>query len=134
MSTSLKILISIVIVFVGIFSWYQYTTHQKNSTKLNNNINIEAPKLITLQGEYVCLPHKDTSGPQTLECAYGIKSKGLFYALDLNPLGSDAVFDFQTGKKVEVEGTFTPIEYLSTNHWQKYNVKGIITVESLKNI
>lgn len=42
---------------------------------------------ISIKGTTLCLPHKDTSGPQTLECAYGLKDeKGQYYAIrDLDP-------------------------------------------------
>ncbi len=37
---------------------------------------------ITAQGMITCLPHRDTSGPQTLECAYGLEDiEGRYYAL-----------------------------------------------------
>ena len=42
---------------------------------------------VSIKGTTLCLPHKDTSGPQTLECAYGLKDeKGQYYAIrDLDP-------------------------------------------------
>lgn len=42
---------------------------------------------ISIKGTTLCLPHKDTNGPQTLECAYGLKDeKGQYYAIrDLDP-------------------------------------------------
>jgi hypothetical protein len=45
---------------------------------------------LTLTGTYLCLPHRDTSGPQTLECALGLQTdNGDYYAIGLfspNPL------------------------------------------------
>lgn len=42
---------------------------------------------VSIKGTTLCLPHKDTNGPQTLECAYGLKDeKGQYYAIrDLDP-------------------------------------------------
>lgn len=42
---------------------------------------------ISVKGTTLCLPHTDTDGPQTLECAYGLKDeKGQYYAIrDLDP-------------------------------------------------
>lgn len=38
--------------------------------------------VVNLEGESVCLPKKDTTGPQTEECASGIKvGEGIYYAL-----------------------------------------------------
>lgn len=90
-----------------------------------------APQRITVEGQYVCLPHKDTTGPQTEECALGIRTtEGTYYALDTGVLQTGVLMDLATGTRIKVEGPMTPIEMLSSNHWQKYNVKGIITVTS----
>jgi hypothetical protein len=81
-----------------------------------------------LTGEYVCLPHRDTTGPTTLECAFGIKTEsGEHYAVDF---GADNTRsgEFIMGQTVTLEGTVTPIEMLSTDYWQKYDVEGIISI------
>lgn len=81
-----------------------------------------------LSGESVCLPHTDQSGPQTLECAFGLKTEnGEYYALDLSLLSQEQPM-FQTGKKFTAHGLITPVEMLSSNHWQKYSIKGIFSV------
>ena len=37
---------------------------------------------VSVRGEMTCLPHKDTSGPQTMECAFGLKvSEEEYYSL-----------------------------------------------------
>jgi hypothetical protein len=96
-------------------------------TSINNGI---------WQGEYLCIPHKDTSGPQTLECALGIKTApNTYFALDMGPLlGADFNPKINTGTMIEVIGNMTPLEMLSTDHWQKYNMKGIIQVKSIREI
>ena len=85
----------------------------------------------TLTGEYVCLPHKNSSGPQTLECALGIKAdSGLYYALDMQGrLGSGNYINDPVGSRIKVSGTLVPIEAISSDHWQIYNIKGIMQVE-----
>lgn len=81
----------------------------------------------TLTGEYVCLPHTDT-GPQTDECAFGIKTDaGDYYALDFN-LSSQAQQELTTGDRFSASGVITPIELLSTDHWRQYPVIGIFSV------
>lgn len=81
-----------------------------------------------LAGEYVCLPHKDVSGVQTDECAFGMKTEaGEFYAVDMNLL-SQNVPQMTIGDKFQATGVITPIEMLSSDHWQKYNVKGIFSI------
>lgn len=81
----------------------------------------------TLSGEKVCLPHKDTTGPQTLECAIGMKTdSGEYYALDTE--AAVGVQNVQDGKRFIASGTITPIELLSSDYWQKYQVSGIFSI------
>ncbi len=95
----------------------------------------EVPQKIVVEGVWECLPHKDTSGPQTLECGFGIKAdqNGAHYALDLQSLKEYPV-NFPTGSRIRVEGTFVPVEQLSSNAWQKYPIKGIISVTKIDTI
>ncbi len=87
----------------------------------------------TFAGETTCLPHKDTTGPQTMECAFGMKTDdGFFIALDMNVLQTQTVPSLETGKHVTVHGLFTPIEMLSSDHWQIYDVRGILSVTSVQ--
>jgi uncharacterized protein len=94
------------------------------------------PYQATLTGEYICLPHRTTSGPQTLECALGIKvDTSSYYALDLGQLlNSDQVTKLPTGTPMTVEGLLVPIDQISSDQWQKYNVKGIMRVEKVTKI
>jgi hypothetical protein len=90
----------------------------------------------TLQGKTVCLPHKDTSGPVTLECAIGLQAvSGDYYVLDLanrNPEGPEDLFSVEG--EVQVTGTFTPIELLSTDMWRKYDVVGVLSVTDVEEV
>jgi len=82
----------------------------------------------TLSGEYLCLPHTVTSGPQTLECALGLKTDdGKYYALDFN-LSSQMPPPFATGDRLEASGVVTPVAMLNTDNWQKYPIVGIFSV------
>lgn len=90
-----------------------------------------APRTMTLSGTYECLPHKDTSGPQTMECAFGLRADdGKYYAVDFGS-SADSMDRFQSGARITAEGFFVAKELLSTDHWQKYNMEGIFTVERL---
>jgi hypothetical protein len=62
---------------------------------------------ITITGQYVCLPHKDTTGPQTDECAYGLKDDhGVYYGLS-DPSGTYAILSTASiGKRIQLTGTF----------------------------
>lgn len=104
------------------------------------NANANASKAVvpaqtTLTGSSTCLPHKDTTGPQTLECAMGLKTAdNKYYALDLTAVSQtgSGMLMLQNGSTVTVSGLLTPIEMLSTDHWQKYNVQGIMSVQKLE--
>jgi hypothetical protein len=86
------------------------------------------PKNATITGIYGCLPHLDTSGPQTMECAFGIKTdQGEYYAVNFGQSG-EAMEQFKSGAHVTLEGFVVVKEALNTNQWQKYNMKGIFTV------
>jgi len=88
---------------------------------------IIAPTTTTLSGRLACLPNKNTSGPITLECAYGLRlANGTYYAIDTTDIAPDEIFRFSTGTQVTVVGVVTPIEELSTNSWSKYDIKGVI--------
>lgn len=54
-----------------------------DSAQINSRLDqLVKSKLVTVFGRIICLTHKDTGGPQTLECAYGIRdSKGVEYGL-----------------------------------------------------
>ena len=83
---------------------------------------------VTLTGKQVCLQHRDTTGPQTLECAMGIQTTdGKYYGLDL-ALISQIPPAVQNGKTFTASGFLTPVEMLSTDQWQKYNMEGIFSV------
>lgn len=92
------------------------------------------PGRITVLGQWECLPHTNQVGPQTLECAFGIKSDdGKHYGVDLALL-EIAPVDYPTGTRIRVEGVLTRKEALSSNVWQKYPIEGIIGVTGIDEI
>ncbi|MBM3283145.1 hypothetical protein FJY90_02730 [Candidatus Gottesmanbacteria bacterium] len=81
---------------------------------------------IKIEGQIDCLPHRDTSGGETLECAIGLQDKdGMYYGLQgLNQ--QDLISGKITaGKKVVITGIFTPSQD------SKYNTIGTIEVVSV---
>ena len=88
------------------------------------------PYRATLAGEYVCLPLKDKSAtqPQIEECAFGLRTEsGEYYAIDFN-LMSQMHSPLAVGDNLSAAGVVTPIDRLSTDQWQKYEVKAIFSV------
>lgn len=89
------------------------------------------PQNVTLSGTYVCLPHLNTSGAQTTECAFGIKTDdGVYYAVNFGQ-SADAMTQFRGGAHITADGFVVIKEALSTDQWQKYNMKGIFTITKM---
>jgi membrane-bound inhibitor of C-type lysozyme len=85
----------------------------------------------SMSGTYVCLPHKNTSGPTTMECAFGLKAdSGYYYALDMSGLSQTVTNALQTGQHITVIGTLVPKETISSNLFDIYNIVGVIRVTS----
>ena len=95
----------------------------------------ELPKRISVTGVWECLPPKKTSGPQTLECALGIKEDktGKRYAVDTQTVSTTSV-DFPTGTRLKTEGMLTPLKMLSSSVWDKYSIEGILLVTTITKI
>ncbi len=92
---------------------------------------IDSPTEITITGHQACLPHRDSSGPMTLECALGIQTEtGEYYSLDMTDLDLTALTRF-SGELLQVSGQ---LKDPSSNQslWQKYDIIGIIKVQDLQ--
>lgn len=83
---------------------------------------------VSIDGKIVCLPHKDTDGEQTLECAAGLQNDaGDFYILvSPNPSASPGAYS-GSEQRVNVTGTLTQEDSI-------YQNKGTITVSTFKLI
>ncbi|MCK9187364.1 MAG: hypothetical protein M0P05_02415 [Candidatus Colwellbacteria bacterium] len=89
--------------------------------------NIIAP--ISIAGVMVCLPHWDTSGPQTLECAFGVQDDfGNYYALRDSNSNFGNIAGISTGTAVQVEGLLIPGSH------EKYQSLGTIEVENITEL
>jgi hypothetical protein len=102
---------------------------------ISNDPSISRTK--TIQGTLICLPNKNAKGPQTTECAYGLKAaNGDNYAvtIDSSSYLSPELEQPKAGMHLEVTGLVVPIEAISSDIWFKYDIKGIIQVSSIKKI
>lgn len=114
----------IIVPLLAFFLLNNFIYTQKQSTQ---QPNVE-PYTATLTGYYECLPHTDSSVPQTDECVYGMRTDdGEYYALDFSSLPEETI-KLIDGERVSGTGTVTPIEMLSTDQWKKYPIKGILSV------
>lgn len=113
-----------VLLAAGFFALNAYIYQEKQEA---TDESIE-PYRTTLSGEYVCLPHKDTRGPHTTECAFGVRTdSGEHFAVDFALL-SQSNPGVEVGERFSANGLLTPIERLSTDQWQKYDVEGIFSI------
>lgn len=119
------------VLAVGIAGYFFFLTPSFN--KALTETQDSTPKNVTLSGTYVCLPHADTTGPQTEECAFGIKTdEGDYYAVNFGA-SADAMAQFQSGAHITAEGFIVIREALSSDQWAKYNMKGIFTITNRLN-
>ena len=83
----------------------------------------EAGSVVTISGTPICLPHKDTHNPVTLECAAGLKGDdGRNYALTNAPVD---LLEQDFGKRVLVKGVLvTPLPS------EIYTIAGTIDVQT----
>lgn len=89
---------------------------------------------VDLIGTYVCLPHRNTSGATTMECAFGLQvENGDYYALDMSAVTFPAD-SFNTGDKIRVTGKLTDKSFEQTNIWNTYNIVGGIRVVSINKM
>lgn len=114
----------ILLLFCAFFTFNNYIYTQK---QVPTDV---VPYLATLTGEYICLPSRNKDMPQTMECALGLQTEaGELYALDFNQ-ASQTLSELTIGETYTVSGQITPVEMLSSNHWQRYAIVGILTVTS----
>lgn len=88
--------------------------------------NSQPPKkeTISLEGKIICLPHKDTDGPQTLECAAGLQTAdGKNYGLSTNDPASPLTTAAGSDKKAFITGELEPARDTI------YAIEGVVVVE-----
>lgn len=121
----LVFIIFLLFAFVGLFFTFNNYLYQKKQ----GDGKIIEPYQATLSGVYTCLPHKDTSGPQTLECALGMRTDaGEYYAIDFGLLSQTPPPNLVTGNRFSAHGVVTPVERLSSDQWQKYPIVAIFSI------
>lgn len=90
------------------------------------------PQQAVLAGEYVCLQSSQAS--TTNQCKPGLKTDaGKYYAIDFN-LSSQTEPPLVIGDRLEGSGLITPVEALSSNMWQQYNIVGILSITSARKL
>jgi hypothetical protein len=122
------------VIALGLVSYLGFFNVTENEVA-NNPDNLDpTPRQVTLSGTYVCLPHLDTTGPQTEECAFGLQTDdGDYYAVNFGA-SQDAMTQFMSGEHITADGFVVIKEALSTDQWAKYNMKGIFTITNMMDV
>ncbi len=83
---------------------------------------------VSLIGRVVCLPHKNTDGPQTMECAFGFRDyQGTYYALrDTDPEYKN-ISNASMDSFVTIHGNLKPE---SSDRYQSVGVIDIFRIDS----
>jgi hypothetical protein len=103
-------------------------------TAVTKGTVVKMPVQISVNGVWECLPHKVTSGPQTLECAFGVKAdNGKHYAVNLEAVPGD-VSNTPINSRVRVEGALAPMSSANSNMWQIYPIEGIINAVKITQL
>lgn len=124
MKTATIIWVVIGLVALGLLVWWIISFNTAPQTPLN--VPEDGP--VTLEGTIVCLPHRDTTGPQTMECAYGLHGEdNNYYALtdEDNSAGAGAITQFPTDTAVEVTGVF------ALGEDERYATVGSIEIDTI---
>lgn len=135
MKTKLLVIIAVLLAGVAVGAWAtkpkaanpnQSVSHDATQTKPTPDPS-KPSQDVSLSGEVVCLPHKDTTGPQTDECAFGLRADdGKYYGLSDTTDDYSLVSKLPTGKKVKVTGTFQAMDS------QKYQSIGTIYLKTVE--
>lgn len=126
----LAYLLGLILAMILVLLFAVETTRAPGPSTSNGNNN-DAPIGVemTIEGEVVCLPHKDTDGPQTMECAFGVKlDNGTYYALSDSKEDYSNVSSLPTGKRARLTGT------LKQEPSDKYQSTGTLTVTKAEQL
>ncbi len=128
--TALAIIIALVIVFA-----LTYVSFESARTKGQVPVG-DTPQQVSFQGEFVCLPLKSTSKVPAMDCTLGLKTDNkVYYAIDAQGESArNALLTLQTGLRIQIDGTLVPIAQISSDAWQKYDIGGILSTDSIKRI
>ena len=93
-------------------------------------VNDEIDGMVTITGNFSCLPLKSKS-EESSTCTLGVRSRdGQHYALDISRI-QDANSDLKAEDTIAVTGTMKPKSEINFSNWSKYNISGVILVNTL---
>lgn len=88
--------------------------------------NFSNGEYVELAGELVCLQHRDQSGPQTMECAFGFRDEsGTYFGLQDTTPDYSLLSGVPMGQPITIGGIYRPseeTEYLQSGTIELQNV------------
>ncbi len=125
----LFIVVALVLALAGYFAYFGMSAKSALSETPD-----APPQTVVLSGTYECLPHRDTSGPTTMECAFGFKTDdGVHYAVNFGASAS-AMEQFNNKAHITAEGfVIAKADLEPASQWDKYDMAGMFTVISVQN-
>jgi len=117
--------VSIVIVVVLIV--FGYLLFGGWGKAINNGLD----GMVTITGNFSCLPLREPASTDVTECSLGIRSKdGSYYALNVSRV-QDANIDLKAEDTIAVTGVVEPESEIPDSQWAEYNIRGVIKVNTL---
>ncbi len=118
------ILVFIAVLTVSFFAFNEYIYRQKQG----DSSRVPTPYPASLSGTYRCGPVPGKDKLLDSRCQPIIETEaGETYALDFGTKSSLRT-DLRDGDRITAKGTITPIEYLSTDYWDRFGIEGILSV------
>ena len=94
-------------------------------------INDEIDGMVTITGNFGCLPLRVGVEDTGEACTLGVRSRdGLHYALDISRI-QDANTDLKAEDTIAVTGTLKSESEILTSEWSEYDIIGIVLVNTL---
>lgn len=101
---SLLIVISTVLAVIIVFF-----VSGSLSAPEGQNSRYQDGETVALNGEIVCLPHRDQDGPQTMECAYGFRADdGTYYQLADTTSDYSLLMGVPMNERLGIKGVYRP--------------------------
>ena len=128
-SLGITAIVAAIVIIVAAIGYLAFAYNSSQSSSGDNQSIVPTGDLVTIKGTILCLPHKDTTGPQTMECAYGLKDEaGTYYALGDSDPGFKNISGVAMNEQVEVTGN------LKKQASTIYPTVGTITVTKISKV
>mgnify|MGYP003575577841 CR=1 FL=1 len=122
----LRIILAVLVVLIVLGLYISLSTDKTSAPSLPQVTTPPSSQEAVIEGEAVCLPHKITTGPQTMECAFGVKlDDGTYYGLKDSSESYQHVGGLTMGEKYQFKGS------LKTEPSDRYQSVGTFTVTSV---